>query len=202
MFMIRREQGRLAELAPVVRMLLEVNPTAAMWGPGLVLLLSEVEMVDEAHTLLSDLARDDFAAVPRDTLFAAAMCFLVEAAVHVGDAGLATRIAAQLAPWENLGVALGHNLGYVGAVNRYLAMVDRLLGRRDEAERRLGLALEMNRRMGAITWVGHTLADWARMRAEAGDADGARRMASEARALANRHGLVAVQTKIEQVGAV
>ena len=40
------------------------------------------------------------------------------------------------------------------------------------------------------------------MRAEAGDADGARRMASEARVLANRHGLVAVQRKIEQVGAV
>src|SRR5207342_3536428 len=80
MFFIRREQQRLGELEPVVRMLMQLNPSHAMWRPGLVLLLADIDMADDARSLLAELVADDLAAIPRDILFQGSLCFLAEAA--------------------------------------------------------------------------------------------------------------------------
>ena len=55
MFGIRREQGRLAELAPVIR-LLAGEPGAARWRPGLASLLAELGMEAEARRELARVA--------------------------------------------------------------------------------------------------------------------------------------------------
>ncbi|HUJ65226.1 MAG TPA: AAA family ATPase, partial [Acidimicrobiales bacterium] len=57
MFLVRREQDRLRELAPMVQMLLSKNPVAEMWQPGLIALLAELGMRDEGRQLLNDLVR-------------------------------------------------------------------------------------------------------------------------------------------------
>ena len=49
MFGIRREQGRLAELAPVVRILAASKDRGGAWGPGLAAVLAELGMYDEAR---------------------------------------------------------------------------------------------------------------------------------------------------------
>ena len=53
MFSIRREQGRLTELAPVIRLLAGSGPGTAVWHPGLVALLVELGMDDEADAELA-----------------------------------------------------------------------------------------------------------------------------------------------------
>ena len=48
MFLLRREQGRLAELAPAVRYFVRQH-TATAWRPGLALIYSELGLVQEAR---------------------------------------------------------------------------------------------------------------------------------------------------------
>src|SRR5919198_1058336 len=42
MFTLRREQGRLQELAPAVRSFVQVSPETSTWRPGLALIYSEL----------------------------------------------------------------------------------------------------------------------------------------------------------------
>ncbi len=59
MFSIRREQGRLAELAPVVRILARSGEDeASAWAPGLAVIMAELGMTAEARAMLEDLHRD------------------------------------------------------------------------------------------------------------------------------------------------
>jgi hypothetical protein len=58
MFSIRREQGRLAELAPAVRILAAGTEREGPWRPGLVAVLVELGMEDEARRELSRLAAE------------------------------------------------------------------------------------------------------------------------------------------------
>ena len=202
MFLIRREQGRLAELAPLMRMLLRVNPTDAMWRPGLVVLLTEIGMYDEARPLLAELAHDNFAALPRDMLFPGALCLMAEAAVALGVPGAAAAIEQELTPWHESGLSLGHTVAFIGAVNRYLALCACLLGRNAEAHQRFAQALHFNRRARATLWVAHTLAEWAALFSVEKNWEQAAPLVEEARVLADRHGLVAVHRKLDAVQLV
>ncbi len=201
MFLIRREQARLGELAPVVRMLLKVNPADAMWRPGLVLLLAEVGMDDEARPLLHQLAADNLANIPRDILFLGSLCFCAETAFLLGELEIAQQVRPELEPWTDSGATLGHVTGYIGAVNRYLALIAWVLGDVDEADARFADALAFDRRLEAVPWIGRTLADWAVLRETIGDRDGADRLAREARDLADRHDLAAVRVRLGEIGA-
>ena len=197
LFLIRREQDRLVELVPVVRMLLELNPATAMWRPGLVVLLAEVRMTDDAARLLLDLAAHDFAALPRDNLFPAALCFLAEAAFHLGAAVPGRDIEALLEPWAGSGAMTGHLVGHLGAVDRYLGLLAWLDGRLDDAEHRLTAALDFNRRLGAVIWEAHTLVDLAALALARDEIDVSRERRVGARILAERHGLAAVTRRLD-----
>jgi class 3 adenylate cyclase/tetratricopeptide (TPR) repeat protein len=201
MFLIRREQGRLGELVPVIKMLLQVNPTAAMWRPGLALLLADVGMHDDAHTLLDELTADNIAAIPRDILFTGALCFVAEAAHVLARPRVAEVVERELVPWNGYGACLGHVTGFMGAVDRYLALLAWTQGRLDDADAWFESALAFNRRVGAVPWIAHTLADWAVLRAERGDLARADELATEARVLSDRHGLVAVRTRLDALSA-
>ena len=49
MFAIRRAQGRLAEVAPVVRLLVADADPPPLWRPGLAALYAELGMLDDAR---------------------------------------------------------------------------------------------------------------------------------------------------------
>ena len=202
LFLIRREQDRLVELLPVVRMLMQVNPATAMWRPGLVVLLVEVGMGDEAGRLLLDLATDDFRALPRDNLFPAALCFLGEAAFHLAASAPGREVEALLEPWAGTGAMTGYLVGHLGAIDRYLGLLAWLDGRLDDAERRLAAALDFNRRLGAVIWEAHVLVDLAALGLARDDRDASREWGAGARALAGRHGLAAVARRLDRLGLV
>ena len=86
MFSIRREQGRLKELAPLVAHFVRTTPQAATWRPGLALVYTELGMKDEARAEFEALAADRFAAVPRDGLWANCIAYLAEVCSFLGDA--------------------------------------------------------------------------------------------------------------------
>ena len=68
MFSVRREQGRLAELAPVVRMLAAEPGRGGAWRPGLTSLLAEIGMEAEARRELARHRRRRARRVPRVAL--------------------------------------------------------------------------------------------------------------------------------------
>ncbi len=68
MFGIRREQGRLAELAPAVRILAGEVDREGPWRPGLVAVLAELGMEDEARRELVAARRRRARRVPRVAL--------------------------------------------------------------------------------------------------------------------------------------
>ena len=57
MFAIRREQGRLAEVLPVMRMLSAQEEDQGVWRPGLTALYAELGMLDEARAASSNCSR-------------------------------------------------------------------------------------------------------------------------------------------------
>src|ERR1700757_2530570 len=61
MFTIRREQGRLAEVAPLFRRFLDENPRDGAWRPGLAVIASDLGFTDAARKAFAEMAAAGFA---------------------------------------------------------------------------------------------------------------------------------------------
>ena len=68
MFSIRREQGRLAELRPVLELAARLDGGDSGWTPGLAAVYAEAGMTTEASALLDRLAAEQLASLPNDSL--------------------------------------------------------------------------------------------------------------------------------------
>ena len=98
MFSIRREQGRLAEIAPVVRLVAsgEIGTGGVVWRPALAVLLAEIGDVEEARRELRALVRAGLAAIPRGGLGVGGLTYAADACALIEDAVLAVPIYDQL----------------------------------------------------------------------------------------------------------
>ena len=169
MFSVRRERGRLAELAPVVRVLAADPDRSGPWRPGLVALLAELGMEAEARRELDRLARRRPRPVPGVALARLARL------PHRRRRGARRREVAalvypELAPFAGGNVMIGHLVSCYGAADRYLGMLAATLGEDELAAAHFERALELNRAMGAGTWLAHTAYEFGRfLRARRGD---------------------------------
>jgi DNA-binding CsgD family transcriptional regulator/tetratricopeptide (TPR) repeat protein len=203
MFSIRREQGRLAELAAVARVLALGEGTAGSWRPGFAVLLAELGMEDEARRELERIRRNGLDQL-RESLWVAGLTYLADACAIVGDANLAELVYPELAPLSGGTVVVGHGVSCYGAADRFLGLLASTLGDHQGAEAHFEQALEINRRMGAATWTAHTLYGYGRtlrMRGRPEDAARASELLSEAAVLAGRLGLPAVLSRARALGA-
>jgi DNA-binding CsgD family transcriptional regulator len=201
MFSIRREQGRLAELAPVAR-ILAAQSREAPWRPGLVSLLAEIGMEDEARRELARVAAEGLDPL-RASLWLTSLTYLTDASAALGDQAMAALVYPELEPLAGANVMVGHLVACYGAADRYLGMLAATLGEWDRAEDHFEAAMELNRRMGADTWLAHTAYQYARLLLARGSGDRQRAGAllAEAAALAERIGMVALLGRIRAVGA-
>jgi DNA-binding CsgD family transcriptional regulator/tetratricopeptide (TPR) repeat protein len=199
MFSVRREQGRLSEFAPVVRVLVQGEAGAA-WRPGLAALLAELGMVDEARRELARIQRDGLDQY-RQTLWLASLTYLADAARAVGDEATAALVYPELLPLAGASVMIGHGVALYGAADRYLGMLAATLGRPAEADRRFEAAAELERRMGASTWLAHTAYEHGRTLLESGEGERAAPLLTEAVALAAAVGMPTLLARIRALGA-
>jgi DNA-binding CsgD family transcriptional regulator len=201
MFGVRREQGRLAELAPVVRVLAAGSSRGGAWRPGLASLLAELGMEAEARRELARIAAaglDEF----RASLWLASLTYLTDAAAALGDEATAALLYPELAPHEGTNTMIGHMVGCYGAADRHLGMLAATLGEWDRAESHFERAMRLNRQMGAWTWLAHTAYEYGRMLlARGGERDRAAELLSEADRLAERIGMRALLARIRALGA-
>ncbi len=156
MFTLRREQGRLAEVASVVKYFVAQQAGWGIWGPGLALIYSELGLRAEARQAFDQLAEGDFAGLPQDGLWATSLAYLAEVCAYLGDSERAAVLADHLRPYAERNIFVGFHLPCLGSGSYYLGLLAGARGRWAEAELHFQEALEMNARMKALTWLAHT----------------------------------------------
>ena len=155
MFSIRREQGRLDEVRPVVEAVARLNRESATWRPGLAALYAELGLLDAAGALLDDVAADDLASVPHDALRWGSLSYLADAAVAVGHRAAAEQVYRELRPFSGYAILVS-GLACYGAADRYLGRLAELCGRSAAAIDHLEAALRFDEAIGAATWTAHS----------------------------------------------
>lgn len=188
MFGVRREQGRLTELAPVMRVLAAGDRGGGAWRPGLVAMLAELAMEEQVRDEL-DRVRAEGLEPLREGLWLASLTYLADAASAIAHQEVASLVYPLLAPLAGTNVMIGHGVACYGAADRYLGMLAATLGDTDSATRHFEAALHLNRQMGASTWLAHTAYEYGRMLLAQGDSDRAEQLLAEAALLAETVGM-------------
>ena len=159
-YMLRREQGRLDEVEALLERSADEYPDRPMFRCLLTHVAAELGKEQAARRLLHALARDDFAALPRDDEWLYSMSVLAEACALVRDAESATALYAQLLPYAARNAASPPE-GLAGSVSRYLGLLASVEANWDQATSHFEDALELNRGMGARPWSARTECDYA-----------------------------------------
>jgi tetratricopeptide (TPR) repeat protein len=204
MFTIRREQGRLKEVAPFVKHFVEQHGAGAAWRPGLALIYADLGQRASASAEFERLAVDDFRSVPADSLRQASLCYLAEVCDYLQDVPRAAIVYDLLRPYAELTVVVGNATVCLGATARFLGQLAATMGKWDVAEAHFAGALELNSRMTAVPWIAHTLFQHSRMLMRRGrreDAERAVRMLAEAIDLARPCGMYGLLSQVKD-GAV
>jgi ATP/maltotriose-dependent transcriptional regulator MalT len=138
----------------------------------------------------------------RESLWLASLTYLTDASAALGDEETAALVYPELEPLAGANVMIGHLVAYYGAADRYLGMLATTLGEWERAEAHFESALELNRRMGAVTWLAHTEYEYARLLVARGPGDRDRLSAllGDAAAHAERIGMPALLGRIRALG--
>ena len=204
LFSIRREQGRLAELKPLLDLMARQGTMASAWRPGLIVLQTELGMHEAARAELSRLRADGFASIRHDGLRTAALTYLADACAALGDARCAPLLYQELEPLAGGNIRVGQAVACYGAADRYLGMLSAVVGNWDTAQAHFESALHLNRRMGAHTWTAHTAYQFAHMlrsRGRPADQQRASELITEATRAAERFGLTALGGMLQALGS-
>jgi DNA-binding CsgD family transcriptional regulator len=183
-----------------MRLLAGQAASTAPWRPGLVSILVELGMEDEARRELARV-RAEGLEVFRESLWLASLTYLTEACAALGDQATAALVYPELEPHAGENLMIGHLVACYGAADRHLGMLAGTLGEWDRAEEHFQRATEFNRRTGMVTWLGHTLHQRAQARLARGDGSGAAALLAEAAALAEDHRLPALLARVRALGS-
>jgi DNA-binding CsgD family transcriptional regulator/tetratricopeptide (TPR) repeat protein len=183
MFAIRREQGRLGEVAPVLQLVAARDVDQPLWRPGLAALYGDLDMLDEARVEFEQLAADNFASVPRDSVWPACATFLAEVCLRLGDTDRAAVLYDDLVPFSGRNLMVGMTICF-GPADRFLGGLAALLGRHDDAAAHYEAASDLADRSGSPVWTAHVLHDQAAHLASRGDGARAVELGTQAHQLA------------------
>ncbi len=161
MFTIRAEQGRLREVAPIVKLYVQANPASATWRPGLALIYAVTGEHAACRTVFDELAAGNFAAVPRDSMWVTSLAYLTEACVFLGDRAAAAQLYELLLPYAGRTVVAGGATACYGAAARYLGMLATLRQEWAAARQHFDMALAIDGRMGAHPWLARDQVEYA-----------------------------------------
>ncbi len=201
MFGVRREQGRLTELAPVIRILAAGDRGGGAWRPGLAAMLAELAMEEQVRGELDRVQAEGLDPL-REGLWLASLTYLADAASAVAHQGVASLVYPLLAPLAGRNVMIGHGVACYGAADRYLGMLAATLGDTDDAASHFEAALQLNRQMGADTWLAHTTYEYGRMLLAHGDSDRGQQQLAEAALLAEAVGMPTLLARVRTLAPV
>jgi transcriptional regulator with XRE-family HTH domain/tetratricopeptide (TPR) repeat protein len=200
MFTIRWQQGRLHEVAPILKLYVEANPSSTSWRPGLALIYCALELRDESRTILDELMSDGFAFAPQDSLQVASLAYLAEVCASLEARDQAAVLYELLLPYDGRTIVVGGGTACYGAAGRYLGMLATTLADWPAAERHFEGALALDARMGSRPWLAHGEYEYAAMllaRGQAGDEVRALALLEESMAAAREMGMANLVRKVD-----
>jgi DNA-binding SARP family transcriptional activator len=159
---IRRDQGRMGELEPAARKMIEENPARPAWRAALATLLCEEGRLDEAREEFSRLAIGDFNDIPKDLDWLIAIVLLSDVCADLGDGDRAALLYAKLEPYADVNVVIGLAAVCLGSAAGFLGRLAATMGRTDLAASHFEHALEANAELGAPACLARTQVDYAR----------------------------------------
>jgi class 3 adenylate cyclase/tetratricopeptide (TPR) repeat protein len=202
MFTIRREQGRLAEVAPVLRRFVDEHPRDAAWRPGLALIASDLGFTQPARKVFEDIAATGFE-LPFDAKRNLTLSYLAEVCIRLDDADRAKRLYELLLPYRDVAVVVPIATVCCGSNARYLGMLATTIGDWDAAEEHFVTAVEMDERLQAWPWLAHSKYEFAlmlRARGRLRDQSRAADLLAAAAASAERLGMPGLHQKVRSLG--
>jgi hypothetical protein len=198
---IRWAQGRLVELREALAPHANRFPWVPRWREAL--LAAELPDPVAARAELERHGRHGFVDLPRDGVWLLRLSALAEASVLVGDKRRAEQLYELLLPFGDR-FALSYTQQFLGSVGARVAMLARVLGRVDEAERHASLALDRCLALGARPASVRALVELARVlraRNGAGDPAKADALLVKARAESEELGLDGLLERLEPPSA-
>jgi len=163
LYYLRLRQGRHVELESAQQAFAEFFVAVPIWRCGLARILADDGRHAEAGVIIDGLAVDDFAAIPRDGIWLAAMAELTEACARLGDGVRSAVLYEHLAPFAGRNVIIADGIAYLGPVTHLLGMLATVLERWDQAAAHFEDALASTTSLGATLHVADTQSAYAAM---------------------------------------
>jgi DNA-binding SARP family transcriptional activator len=202
---LRREQGRLPEILPLLESYVAEHPGVFIFRCLLTSVHDELGNEGRAREELERLADEYFENLEVGTEWFLGASVLAGVCASLDDAARAEPLHDALLPYADYNV-YAHPEAAMGSASRPLGVLAATMSRWEEAERHFERALEMNARMGTRPWVAHTHHEYAEMlirRGQAGDIDRACELLAAARDAYAALGMTSWQeaAKSEQIAA-
>jgi DNA-binding SARP family transcriptional activator len=182
LFVLRRAQGRLAELEDIIRRSVHEYPSLPRFPAALAHLYAELGREPGARSVLEVLLSRDLAREHFDAEWLFTISLLADPCARLGERDAARRLYSMLLPYEPLYAHAPVEAAF-GSVARALGVLATTMRSFEKAEGHFDVAIETERRMGARPWLAHAQHDLAAMllaRRDPGDADRARALLHEA----------------------
>jgi class 3 adenylate cyclase/tetratricopeptide (TPR) repeat protein len=199
MFTIRREQGRLAEVAPALKRFIDDNPSDTAWRPGLALVACDLGFDAPARNILREIAHAGFA-IPVDAKRTLTLSYLAEVCARLDDGDSAKQVYDLMLPYQDMAVMAPLATMCCGAAARYLGMLAGVLADWKAADAHFERALAFDESLQAWLWHARTRYEYALVllkRNRKHDRDRATELLASAGATAERFGMTALRQQIE-----
>ena len=200
MFSIRREQGRLAEVAPVFKRLLDEETSDKSWKPGFALIAAELGHLEPARRMMNEMAADGFD-LPLDAKYSATLGYLADTAIIIGDEVMAGALYDRLLPYSGMTITIGVTTVCHGSADRRLGALAALRSDWAAMERHFETALKVDAAIRSKPCLAHTKAEFAfalRRRGNSEDAGRVDRLMSEAMETAKNYDMVQLQRALAE----
>jgi DNA-binding SARP family transcriptional activator len=149
LFTLRRDQGRILELEPILGDLANTSEFRG-FREAAALMYLDAGRPDDARRVLGD--ADAFAPMPRDWSWLFLTCLQAEVCAEIGRPADAERLADDLAPYGDLLAVIGTGICCWGPVAYFRGRLAAALGRTGEAVELFRIAADHSVRIGAPTW--------------------------------------------------
>jgi tetratricopeptide (TPR) repeat protein len=199
LLVLRREQGRLAEIVDGIGAFAAENASLPIWRLAHAWVYAELDRTAEAESELEQLGGQDFADIPRDMYWLMCFWLLAEITAKLDDHRRAAALYGMLLPYRTR-CAIVPMAFIGGSVERSLGLLAGTAGLYDEATDHFEAALIANERMGLRPWVAHAQHEYARLllaRGRTGDRSRARDLLARSVDTARALGMAALRTRAE-----